>query len=147
MSEGTEKANLHSLLEKAAIKLSLSETREEENELKERFVKTNGMICGVTEIGGTVSTLHHMGKLTSSIVAAALNTGVIQKNDRNIHALLHATLEASNSIFIHNNSNANFLLKVGIVSDAEWIAVAIFGRSSLHPMSEHSRIGLGFMHL
>lgn len=134
-------------LEKAALLLSLSETRENEEELKSLFANSFSIRCGVTEIGGTVSTLQHTGKLTNSVMSAAINTGVIQKEARNIHALMHATLEASNSIFIHTNSNASFALKIGLTTDNFWIAVAIFGRSSLHPLSEHCRVGLGYMHL
>lgn len=134
-------------LEKAALFLALTETRETEEELKNRLVNAFSLRCGVTEIGGTVSTLQHTGKLTNSVMSAAINTGVIQKEARNIHALMHATLEASNSIFIHTHSNASFALKIGLVTDTFWIAVAIFGRSSLHPLSEHCRVGLGYMHL
>ncbi len=72
---------------------------------------------------------------------------MITKEPRKIHALVHATLEASNSIFIHSNSNASFALKIGLTTNFEWLAVAIFGRSSLHPLSEHCRVGLGFMHI
>ncbi|WP_088228788.1 HutP family protein [Desulfosporosinus sp. FKB] len=134
-------------LERSAILLAMTETREEEERLKKALQESTGIRCGVTELGGTVSTLQHTGKLTNSVISAAFNTGVIPKEGRKIHALIHATLEASNSIFIHTNSNASFALKIGLTTDTEWIAVAIFGRSSLHPLLEHSRVGLGFMHL
>ncbi len=134
-------------LERSAILLAMTETREEEERLKKSLQESANFRCGVTELGGTVSTLQHTGKLTSSVMSAAFNTGVIPKEDRKIHALIHATLEASNSIFIHTNSNASFALKIGLTTDTQWIAVAIFGRSSLHPLLEHARVGLGFMHL
>lgn len=134
-------------LERAALLLALSDTREEEELLKKELHGSFNMRCGVTEIGGTVATLQHTGKLTNSVMSTAFNTGVIPKDARNIHALVHATLEASNSIFIHTNGNASFALKVGLTTDSQWIAVAIYGRSSLHPLSEHARVGLGFMHL
>lgn len=134
-------------LEKAALLLALTETRKDEEELKNLLNKSYGIRCGATEIGGTVSALQQTGKLTNSVMSAAINTGIIQKEARKIHALVHATLEASNSIFIHTNSNASFALKIGLSTDTFWIAVAIYGRSSLHPLSEHCRVGLGFMHL
>lgn len=136
-----------SFLERSAIKLALSETREEEEALKSALRTSWGLVCAATEIGGTMTILHHKGKLTNSVLAAALHTGVIKKEEKSIHALLHATLEASNSVFIHSNSNASFALKVGIATDKDWIAIAIFGRTSVHPLSEHARIGLGLMHL
>jgi hypothetical protein len=136
----------NSFLERNALYLALSENRTEEDILKSKIVE-NGLYCGVTEIGGTAAALQPNGKLVNSILSAAINTGVIQKDSRKIHALVHAALEASNSIFIHTNSNASFALKIGLVTDTKWIAVAIFGRSSLHPLSEHGRVGLGVMHL
>lgn len=134
-------------LERSAIRLALTETREEEDKLKKFLLEAYDMRSGVTELGGTETNLLPTGKLTNSVLATAFNTGVIPKDARKIHALVHATLEASNSIFIHNNSNASYVLKIGLTTDTEWIAVAIYGRSSLHPLLEHARVGLGFMHL
>lgn len=134
-------------LEKASLFLALTESRAEEDELKKVLTESYLLVCGVTEIGGTVTTLQSNGKLINAVLSAAFNTGVISKDPAAIHALVHATLEASNSVFIHTHSNASFALKVGMVTDKKWLAVAIFGWSSLHPLSEHGRVGLGYMHL
>ncbi|MHB1404558.1 MAG: HutP family protein [Desulfitobacteriaceae bacterium] len=133
-------------LERAALALALSDTREEENELKQSLI-SQGLSSVVTEIGGTTATLQPTGKLTHSIISAAINTGVIKKDAKEIHAVLHAALEASNGIFVHTNSNASYALKIGITTDRKWIAIAMFGRVSLHALSEHRRVGLGYMHL
>lgn len=147
LQEPTEVKKRRPSLERSAIRLALTETREAEEKLKKFLLEAYNMRSGVTELGGTESVLQHTGKLTSTVMATAFNTGVIPKEDRKIHALIHATLEASNSIFIHNNSNASYALKIGLTTDTEWIAVAIYARSSLHPLLEHARVGLGFMHL
>ena len=147
MQEPTRVNKKRPSLERSAIRLALTETREEEEKLKKSLLEAYDVRSGVTEIGGTEANLQHTGKLTSTVMATAFNTGVIPKEARKIHALIHATLEASNSIFIHNNSNASYALKIGLTTDTEWIAVAIYGRSSLHPLLEHARVGLGFMHL
>lgn len=133
-------------LERTALFLALSETREKEDELKKLMASQN-VYCAVTEIGGTVATLQPTGKLTHSVLSAAINTGIIKKEAKEIHAVVHATMEACNSIFIHTNSNASFALKIGMATDRNWLAIAIFGRSSLHVLSEHCRVGLGYMHL
>lgn len=133
-------------LERAALSLALTETREKEDELKKRMV-SNNVYCAVTEIGGTFATLQPTGKLTHSVISAAINTGIIKKEAKEIHAIVHATQEASNSVFVHTNSNASFALKIGIATDRNWVAIAMFGRSSLHALSEHCRVGLGYMHL
>lgn len=134
-------------LERSAIFLAMTETREEEERLKKYLSENFNIRCGVTELGGTVANLQPTGKLTNTVISTAFNTGVIPKEDRKIHALIHATLEASNSVFIHTNSNASFAMKIGLTTDTEWIAVAIYARSSLHPLLEHARVGLGVMHL
>lgn len=133
-------------LERAALLLAMTETREKENELKQ-WMLSQKINCAVTEIGGTVATLQPTGKLTHSVISAAINTGIIRKEAKTIHALVHATAEASRSVFIHTHSNASFALKIALVTDRDWIAVAMFGRSSLHVLSEHYRVGLGYMHL
>lgn len=134
-------------LERVALLLALTEGREDEEELKKALTESFSLVCGVTEIGGTVTTLQQGGKLNNAVLSTAFNTGVIRKDPAQIHAAVHATLEASNSVFIHTNANASFALKVGMVTDRSWLAVAIFGKSSLHPLSEHARVGLGYMHI
>lgn len=146
MKERVEHYGVKPSLEREALFLVLTDTREKENELKQKLNAQN-LNCAVTEIGGTVATLQPTGKLTHSVIAAALNTGVIKKDPKEIHAVVHATLEASNSIFVHTNSNASFALKIGMVTDNDWIAIAMFGRTSVNVLSEHCRVGLGYMHL
>lgn len=134
-------------LEKAAILLAMTQTREEEEKLKVSLKEMYDIRCSVTELGGKANDLQHTGKLTNSVISTAFNTGIIPKEARKVHALIHATLEAGDSVFIHTNSNANLALKVGLTTNFEWLAVAIHGRSSLHPLLEHERMGLGVMHL
>jgi hut operon positive regulatory protein len=133
-------------LERAALTLALTETRDKEDELKKWMLSQN-VYCAVTEIGGTYAALQPTGKLTHSVLSAAINTGIIKKEPKEIHALVHATLEASNSVFVHTNSNASYALKIAITTDRNWLAIAMFGRSSLHALSEHCRVGLGYMHI
>ncbi|SPF32857.1 HutP protein [Candidatus Desulfosporosinus infrequens] len=134
-------------MERVAILLAMTETREEEEELRKSLGELFNIRCAVTGLGGTVANLRNTGKLTNSVMSTAFNTGIIQKEARLIHALIHATMEASNSVFTHTNSNASLALKIGLTTNFEWLAVAIYGRSSLHPLLEHARVGLGVMHL
>lgn len=146
MKERMDNYAIKPSLEREALFLVLTDTREKENEVKQKLIAQN-LNCAVTEIGGTVATLQPTGKLTHSVISAALNTGVIKKDPKAIHAVVHATLEATNSIFVHTNSNASFALKIAMVTDNDWIAIAIFGRTSVNILSEHCRVGLGYMHL
>lgn len=38
-------------------------------------------------------------------------------------------------------------LKIAVVRDDGWLAVALFGKSALHYMTNHERAGLGVMHI
>lgn len=134
-------------IERAAILLALTETREDEEELKKSLSELFDIRCAVTGLGGTVTNLGNSGRLLNSVMSTAINTGTLPKEARMIHALIHATSEASNSVFTHTNSNASLALKIGLATNFEWLAVAIYGQSSLHPLSEHARVGLGVMHL
>ena len=78
---------------------------------------------------------------------AGLNSGLIQKEPHEVHALLHATEEAKRGAIINVSSEANMAVKIAIVRKEHWIAVALFGESAIHPITEHERCGLGIMHI
>ncbi|MEL1135622.1 HutP family protein [Desulfitobacterium sp. THU1] len=133
-------------LERTALALALTEPHEEMNELRKLLLSQN-VYCAVTELGGTYNDLQPSGKLTHSVIAEAIHAGAIQKEPKAICAITHAIIEASQGIFVQDNSCTHYELKVGIASNRNWIAIAIFGRSSLHALSERCRVGLGYTHL
>ncbi|MBC9785147.1 HutP family protein [Heliobacterium chlorum] len=134
-------------LERAAMMLAMSETRESEFRLRQYYGETWHLPCVVTEVGGTIGALQTSGKLTNSVVTAALKAKVIESKPENVHAVIHATIEALKGIFLDYAQNASLALKISVISDGKWLAVGIFGKSSVHPLTEHCRVGLGFMHL
>ncbi len=129
---------------KDALILALS-TREEEIVLKEQYKARKVKFC-VTEVGGKSDSSFH-GKLTNAVIGAVLNEELFQKTPQNLHALLHATEEAKMGVRINENASKNFSLKVAIVIDEGWVAVAIYGESSMHSLTSHERCGLGVMHI
>ena len=40
-----------------------------------------------------------------------------------------------------------YALKIAVVRGSGWLAVALFGKSALHYMTNHERAGLGVMHI
>lgn len=81
MKERSDNYGVRPSLEREALFLVLTDTREKENEVKQKLIAEN-LNCAVTEIGGTVATLQPTGKLTHSVISAALNTGVIKKTPK-----------------------------------------------------------------
>lgn len=126
--------------------LALTRTIEDEQACKE-LVARAGFKLVVTEVGGHVGVAEFQTKITKAVIGACLNMGLIAKTPTNYHALLHATDEAKRGIMVNVASSVSIAVKVAIVRDDDWIAVAMFGESALHPLTNHDRAGLGIMHL
>ena len=128
-----------------AMRLAMSQNISEENLLKKQCVEA-GLKVVVTEVGGNTKR-DFQEKCSRAIFGAALNAGLIQKDPRDIHALLHASEEAKQGVIINTSSESNLAVKVALVRMEYWIAVAIFGESAFHPMTGHERCGLGIVHI
>ncbi len=132
-------------LGRRALTLAMTESREDEEEYK-TCLMLEGLQCVATEVGGS-SDGDYQSKITKAIIGAALNSGVIEKEPRSIHALMHAADEAKRGVIVNLASPVNLATKVAIVRNVGWVAVALYGESSLHVFSGHERVGLGVMHL
>lgn len=130
-------------LGRASMLLALTQSRESEEALR-KVLENKGFKCAVTEVGGNSVQIHK--KLVNAVIGAALNCGVIKKEAKEIHAILHATQEAERGFMLDVPSAANVGVKIGIVRNKDWIAVAMMGQSALHNMTSHDRAGLGVIH-
>lgn len=130
----------------AAIILSLSKTMSDEEQIKS-FLKEQGYMCAVTEVGGKSSVADFQERSTKSIIGACLNCNIINKESSEIHALLHAAEEAKKGVIVNVSSSTHLSLKVAIVRRDRWIAVAMYGESAVHYTTNHQRSGLGVMHI
>jgi len=128
-----------------ALLLALTRNIKDENHLKDVY-KKQGVRFVVTEIGGK-SDGNFQDKINRAVIGAGLNEGIVGKTPHDIHAVLHAAEEAKRGILVNTTSSTNIAIKIAIVRDDEWIAVAMFGESSIHPITSHERCGLGVMHI
>jgi len=131
-------------LGKAALLLSMS-SDEEENEIKRKIIEKTNYRIGVTRVAGFASEIRR--KFAPAILGAALNCNVINKTTPEVHALLHASLEALNSIIQSESLDSSLSLKVSVVCDNKWICVGIFGDSAFYPITNHEKSSLGIMHI
>ncbi len=129
---------------KAAIVLSLTETREEEEELKKEYW-SQGLMCTATGIGGESNSINQ--KINGAVTSACFNNTIITKDKKEVHAVIHATQEAKEGFLLHAPTGANVVLKAAVVRYEDWLAVAIYGYSAMHSITNHERAGLGIMHL
>jgi len=129
----------------AAMLLALTQSINSENAIKEMLDK-RGLRYVVTEIGGT-SFGEFQSKTTKAILGACLNSGLVKKESAHLHAVLHAAEEAKKGILVNASTSTSLAVKVAIVRDKKWVAVAIFGQSAIHPITNHHRAGLGVMHI
>ena len=131
----------------AAMLLALTQTIYDEEKVKQ-IVAKNGFKAVVTEVGGRTSFDDFFNeKINRAVIGASLNSGIIQKTTNDIHALIHATEEAKKGILVSVSTSANLAMKIAVARDDTWIAVALFGKSALHYMTNHDRAGLGVMHI
>lgn len=133
-------------LGRKALLLAMTPTREEENSVKQA-IASQDCRCVATEVGGNSNDEDFQSKTMRAVIGAALNESVIEKDARAIHALIHATEEAKKGVIINTSSATSLSVKIAIVSDGKWIAVAFYGESSIHMFTCHERCGMGIMHL
>jgi len=129
----------------AAMLLAITWSLKAEEEVKGMLSKS-GLKYVVTEIGGK-SSGEFQDKSTKAILGACLNSGLIKKTVSEAHAVLHAAEEAKRGMLVNASSSTSLAVKIAIVRDKEWVAVAMFGQSAIHPLTNHSRAGLGVMHI
>ena len=129
---------------RAAILLAATTSPSDEHRMKEQFATINWKSVA-TEVGGLAGDLPQ--KLTRALVGASLNAGVIEKNRREMHALMHAAVEAMNGFIAQAMLEVSIGAKIGIVRNSRWIAVAVMGDTAYHAVAHHERCGLGVMHL
>jgi hut operon positive regulator len=98
-----------------------------------------------TEVGGLAGGLPQ--KITRAVVGAALNGEIVRKNSNEMHALMHAAFEAMNGFISVGMLEASIGVKIGIVRNRRWIAVAVVGDTAYHAVAHHERCGLGVMHI
>lgn len=129
---------------RAAVFLAITKDAETETACRRR-IEEQGWRAVATEVGGLLSDLPQ--KIIRALVGASLNAGIIEKNSREMHALIHAAIEAGNSFIPQMIIEVSVGAKIAIVRNNEWLAVAIFGDCAAHVVSHHDRCGLGVMHI
>ena len=130
----------------AAMLLALTRNMQDEEEVK-KLLTDQGFRLVVTEVGGNSALSDFQVKTTKAVIGACMNTGLVAKTPTNYQSLLHATEEAKRGIMVNLASSTSVAGKIAVVRDEQWVAVALFGESALHPLTNHDRAGLGIMHL
>jgi hut operon positive regulator len=129
---------------KVAILLSLSSNDEEEM-IRADLVKDGRMRAAVTWVSGRKTEVNKT--FPRSIVNAAMKAGVIRDTPSSTHALIHAGLEALGGLIPPVPGDSSLKVKVAVVANGAWVAVAAYGESAFLPETNHERMGLGIMHL
>lgn len=131
--------------EAASVLLAMTGSLHDENAVK-NLLSGRGYKFAVTELGGDASSSEFRDKTTRAIIGACLNCGVIEKNAREIHAVLHAAEDAKMG-YSPNMTPANISCKIAVVRGKGWIAVTFYGNSAVHHVTNHKRLGFGIMHI
>ncbi|NLB82838.1 MAG: hut operon positive regulator HutP [Synergistaceae bacterium] len=144
--EVTLKIDIHdeSQIGRTALLLASTTTSESENGLKKELASL-GWRSVATEVGGLAGDLPQ--KITRALVGASLNAEVVEKTRNEMHALMHAALEALEGFLPMGMLEASVGAKIAIVRNSRWIAVAVMGDTAYHAVAHHERCGLGVMHI
>jgi len=130
---------------KMALLLAMT-TREEEEAMKalvkEKYPKFK---IGITFLSGNRHEV--MKNMAKAAIGCVTQNHVIRMDKGEIHATIHASLEALTCITNHILVDTNLKLKLAAVSDGSWVAIALYGDSAVHPLTNHERAGLGVMNL
>jgi len=127
-----------------ALILAMSVSREQEDQIKNALENGNYRFC-ITEVGGEWSDFNR--KLYKAVIGATLNNDVISKTSNEMHALLHAVEDAKKGFLFSDVASLHVAVKICVVREKHWIAVGIYGHSAMHSVTNHSRAGLGIMHI
>lgn len=133
-------------VEAASALLAMTTSLADENTIKNILLE-RGYKFAVTELGGDTANSEFWAKTTRAIIGACLNCGVISKNAREVHAVLHAAEDAKHGFFPNMTTDVNISCKVAVVRNDEWIVVTLYGKSAVHYITNHKRIGMGIMHI
>jgi len=129
---------------RAALLLAATTTEESENSFRRDLARWNWRSVA-TEVGGLAGDLPQ--KITRALVGASLNAGVVEKKRNEMHALMHAAVEALDGFLAVGMLEASIGAKISIVRNSRWIAVAVMGDTAYHAVAHHERCGLGVMHI
>ncbi|NLO97622.1 MAG: hut operon positive regulator HutP [Peptococcaceae bacterium] len=122
----------------AALKMAISETREEESELKAKFA-ASGIRCVAVDYGGDY--LGSIKKIIERAIVASKREGVIQDTHGDQGAVAGATREALNQV-MDKALGLNIGGKIGIARRGEHLSVAVFFGVGLLHLDEVA-VGLG----
>ena len=129
------------------LALMVAMTDEKEEAVIKEYVKKNysNYKLAVTFVSGRTSEVKN--SFLKSIVGCAIQNEIIEKSGKRIHSLVHAGIDALAGITHSAAIEGSLKLKVVLVSDPDWLAVAIYGDSAFYPLTNHERACLGVMHL
>lgn len=130
---------------KIALLAAMSDEDGEKKLKQEINVPSSKYKLAVTFVTGITSDIKKT--FVKSIVGCSLHNGIIIKTSGQIHAVLHAALDAASGVVHQVPAEASLKIKVAVVSDGQWIAVGVYGESAFYPITNHERSGLGVMHL
>lgn len=130
---------------KLALLVAISDDNEERKLKQEINNSSSNFKVAVTVVSGLSSDIKKT--FVKAIVGCSLQNNIIRKTGTQIHAVLHASLDAMAGVVHQVPAEASLKLKVGISTDGQWIAVAVYGDSAFYPITNHERSGMGVMHL
>ncbi len=118
---------------------------EEEVLIKARMGHEGNIKLAVTFISGMSRDIR--SSFIKSLVGCVLQNKIVNKTPGEIHAVIHAGLDALAGAMSQTPVDASLKLKVAVASDTKWVGVAVYGDSAFYPVTNHERACMSMMHL
>ncbi len=128
---------------KIALLLAISNKEEEEEIFHKINESTNDIRTGVSFVAGASKEVNE--KIINNILGCALKENIVSSSC--VHGLLHAGVSAFGHFGHDGLLYGHLKIKIAIVANKEWIAVALYGLSSINKLTNHEKSSLSIYHL
>ncbi|MEG1726654.1 MAG: HutP family protein [Acidaminococcaceae bacterium] len=130
----------------ATMLLAMTNTLTNEKDVV-NFLLKDGYRCAVVAMGEKLPHAEFKEKIINVIINTALNDNVISKEPYEVHAMIHAALEAKECFLMNVSTSAYITVKIALLRKTCWVAVGIFGEEVVYKIASTERAGLGIMHI
>jgi hut operon positive regulator len=130
---------------KIALIAATSDEKEEESIKALINAAESDQKIAVTFVSGLTGDIKK--NFIKSLIGCAIQNNIIEKKESQIHGIVHAGLDALRGIITDLGTDISLKMKVAIVRDKNWVAVALYGDSAYSAYTNHERASLGVMHM
>ena len=137
--KGTKKEEIG----KMALLLAMSEESEELPLMAEISKISSELNAGISFVGGPAEEVSK--SVVQTTLSCAKKNGILES--KSMHGLIHATTDAFNRFSHEGLLIGHLKIKIAIVTNENWLGVAMYGYSSINRALNHEKSALSINHI